>query len=118
MRTGVTVDTSSITLHQNGKKNRELVIDYNKLKRAVYLLRSLDHKIRKGIIRLLSENDFLTVTEIYVQLRVEQSVASQHLAILRKAEIVKTDRNGKFIHYSLNQDRLTEILEWIDALEK
>ena len=114
---GAGIETKSIVLHRNGSKKKELVIDYDKLKHAVYLLRSLDHKIRKGIIRLLAENDYLTVTEIYVQLRVEQSVASQHLAILRKAEIVKTNRNGKFIHYSLNQDRLQEILGWIDELE-
>ena len=43
----------------------------------------------------------MTVTDIYVKLRLEQSVASQHLAILRKAGVVQTERDGKFIFYSL-----------------
>jgi DNA-binding transcriptional ArsR family regulator len=51
----------------------------------------------------------VTVTEIYVHLRLEQSVASQHLAILRKAGIVKTERDGKFIYYSVNHKRVEEI---------
>ena len=44
-----------------------------------------------------------------VRLRLEQSVASQHLAILRKAGIVSTQRDGKFIYYSVNFKRLEEI---------
>lgn len=34
----------------------------------------------------------MTFSEIYISLRLEQSVASQHLAILRRVEIVITDR--------------------------
>ncbi|MBC8034868.1 MAG: helix-turn-helix transcriptional regulator, partial [Chitinophagaceae bacterium] len=55
------------------------------------------------------EKSKLTVTEIYIQLRLEQSVASQHLAILRRAGIVKTEREGKFIFYILNSNRIAEI---------
>ena len=49
------------------------------------------------------------VTELYVKLRLEQSVASQHLAILRKAGIVFTLRDGKFIYYSINYSGVKEI---------
>jgi DNA-binding transcriptional ArsR family regulator len=58
----------------------------------------------------------LTVTEIYVKLRVEQSVASQHLAILRRAEFVKTSREGKNIYYTLNLTRLDEVNTFIKQL--
>ena len=51
----------------------------------------------------------ITVTEIYVKLRLEQSVASQHLAILRKAGFVKTKRDGKFIYYAPNLPRIRQI---------
>ncbi|HNF71068.1 MAG TPA: metalloregulator ArsR/SmtB family transcription factor, partial [Chitinophagaceae bacterium] len=77
------------------------------------ILRSINHKLRQSIIKLLEEKDNLTVTEIYVKLRVEQSVASQHLAILRRAEFVKTNRVGKNIHYTLNHDRLNEVNQFI-----
>ena len=58
----------------------------------------------------------ITVTEIYVKLRLEQSVASQHLAILRKAGFVNTDRDGKFIYYSVNTNRLEELNQFVESL--
>jgi DNA-binding transcriptional ArsR family regulator len=58
----------------------------------------------------------MTVTELYVKLRLEQSVDSQHLAILRKAGFVKTVRDGKFIFYSVNTDRLKELNRFVEQL--
>jgi DNA-binding transcriptional ArsR family regulator len=55
----------------------------------------------------------MTVTEIYVRLRLEQSVASQHLAILRRAGIVKTERDGKFIYYTVNHNRIEDINKFV-----
>jgi len=58
----------------------------------------------------------MTVTDIYIKLRLEQSVASQHLAILRKAGVVQTDRQGKYIYYSLDGERLTQISRLVEEL--
>ncbi len=87
----------------------ELKIEMLQLKKAALILRSVNHKLRQQILKLIHQNGKMTVTEIYVQLRLEQSVASQHLAILRKAGFVTTIRNGKFIYYSVNTDRLAEV---------
>jgi len=43
-------------------------------------------------------------------------VASQHLAILRRANVVKTERDGKFIYYSLNKERIAEIVALVEEL--
>lgn len=91
----------------------ELKIDYHAVKKAALILRSINHKLRQQIVQLINEHGQMTVTEIYIKLRLEQSVASQHLAILRKTQIVKTTREGKFIHYSVNHDRLTEIDKFV-----
>ena len=91
-------------------------INYVEVKKAAAILRSINHKLRQSIIRLLEEKDRLTVTEIYVKLRVEQSVASQHLAILRRAEFVNTLREGKNIFYSLNHHRLDDVNTFIRQL--
>lgn len=80
------------------------------------ILRAVNHKLRQQIMKLIDENGRMTVTEIYVKLRLEQSVASQHLAILRKAGFVKTDRDGKFIYYSINTDRLNELNDFVNSL--
>ena len=60
-------------------------IDYLNVKKAALVLRAVNHKLRQQILKTLDENKKMTVTDIYVNLRLEQSVASQHLAILRRA---------------------------------
>ena len=64
----------------------------------------------------MEEHGRMTVTDIYIKLRLEQSVASQHLAILRKAGVVVTERDGKYIHYTLDKGRIKEISELIGDL--
>ena len=91
---------------------------YNNLKKAALVLRALNHKLRQQILSLIEAENKITVTEIYVKMRLEQSVASQHLAILRKAAIVDTQRDGKFIYYTINYDRLAQINSLTDELVK
>lgn len=87
----------------------ELKVDILTLKKAALVLRAINHKLRLQILKLINTHGKLTVTEIYVKLRLEQSVASQHLAILRRAGYVHTERDGKFIYYSVNHGRIAEI---------
>src|SRR5580698_1142507 len=94
-------------VNADGNDGNSVKVDFLSLKKASMILRALNHKLRQQIIRLLDENKRLTVTELYIQLRLEQSVASQHLAILRRAGVVKTERDGKFIYYTINNDRLS-----------
>src|SRR5678816_3876185 len=93
-----------------------LNVDLHNLKKAAMILRAINHKLRQQILKLIDEQGRITVTEIYVKLRLEQSVASQHLAILRKAGFVKTERDGKFIYYTVNTDRLQELNKFVDDL--
>ena len=98
------------------ESNVPIPLDYHAVKKASLILRSVNHKLRQQIIQLINENGQMTVTEIYVKLRLEQSVASQHLAILRRSNIVKTTREGKFIWYTVNHDRLQEVNEFVTQL--
>jgi DNA-binding transcriptional ArsR family regulator len=91
-------------------------VDLYNLKKAAMVLRAINHKLRQQILKLIDESGKMTVTEIYVKLRLEQSVASQHLAILRKAGFVKTERDGKFIYYSVNTERLEELNRFVKDL--
>jgi len=93
-----------------------LKINYHNLKKAALVLRALNHKLRQQILNLIETEKKITVTEIYVRLRLEQSVASQHLAILRRAGIVSTQRDGKFIYYTVNYKRIDEINAVVDQL--
>ena len=106
----------SMVLNADGGDGESVKVDFLNLKKAAMILRALNHKLRQQIVKLIDENKRLTVTEIYVRLRLEQSVASQHLAILRRAGIVKTDRDGKFIYYTINRQRMEEIGRFVDEL--
>lgn len=112
-KTKLSKDALVIT-KENSKE--QIRLDYNTLRRAVLTLRAVNHPLRKQIITLLEARKKMPVTEIYENLKLEQSVASQHLAILRRAEIVKTDRDGKFIYYSVNKRRIGQINDIIQSL--
>jgi DNA-binding transcriptional ArsR family regulator len=98
----------------NGKA--PVKVDFLHAKKAALILRSINHKLRQQIIKLLDESQKMTVTEIYVKLRLEQSVASQHLAILRRAGIVGTIREGKFIFYLVDYARLEQVNQFVEQL--
>lgn len=103
----------SVSLKKGGS---EIQLDYAELRKAVLVLRAVNHKLRQKMIDLLEENGKMTVTEIYIKLRLEQSVASQHLAILRRAGVVSTERQGKYIFYSLDKERLSQISRLVEEL--
>ena len=105
--------TQSIILVNGGEP---IKVDFLHAKKASLILRSINHKLRQQIIKLLDEHVKMTVTELYVKLRLEQSVASQHLAILRRAGIVSTSREGKFIYYSVNYTKLNEVVGFVKNL--
>jgi DNA-binding transcriptional ArsR family regulator len=70
------------------------------------------------MIRIIEEAGKITVTELYIKLRLEQSVASQHLALLRRSGVVVTSRDGKFIYYSVDSERINEISRLLKELIK
>ena len=98
------------------KGSKEVQLDYADLRKAVLVLRAVNHKLRQRIIDILEDGETMTVTDVYIQLRLEQSVASQHLAILRRAGVVATERQGKFIYYSLDRNRLEHISNLVENL--
>jgi DNA-binding transcriptional ArsR family regulator len=89
----------------------EFALEVANLKEAALVFRAVNHELRQQILALLHKNKGIDVTSIYKKLGLEQSVASQHLAILRKAGIVTTKREQRFVYYSVNYKRLEGIVE-------
>ena len=104
-----------LTLNSPAESNN-LKVDLLNVKKASLVLRAINHKLRQQILKLIDEQGKITVTEIYVKLRLEQSVASQHLSILRKAGFVNTERDGKFIYYTVNTNRIEELNNFVESL--
>ena len=106
----------SLIINTSSENGASLKVELLNLKKAALILRAINHKLRQQILLLIDEHGRITVTELYLKLRLEQSVASQHLAILRKAGFVKTERDGKFIYYTVNTTRLRELNRFVDEL--
>jgi DNA-binding transcriptional ArsR family regulator len=60
------------------------------------------------MVQPLHINQRMKATEIFIKFQIEQSVASHHQAVLKRAGFVRTQRGGKCIFYSLNYNRLNE----------
>jgi DNA-binding transcriptional ArsR family regulator len=59
----------------------------------------------------------MTVTAVYKAMKFEQTVASQHLAILRRAGLVNWERESKLIFYSVNYQHLKLLHSVADTLQ-
>lgn len=97
------------TKPKSSSKAKGLSLEYEELKKAALTLRALNHKVRQQILSLIHQNGEITVSEIYAKLKLEQSLTSSYLAVLRKGGIVKTRREGQSIHYSVNYDHISQI---------
>jgi DNA-binding transcriptional ArsR family regulator len=93
----------------NTPNDTDLPIEIGQIKKAALIFRAINHPLRRQMLTLLHQQARMTVTEVFIKLRLEQSVASQHLAILRKAGLVITERQGKYIFYAVNYPRLKQI---------
>jgi len=67
------------------------------------------------ILEFIDKHKTINVNKIYNTLKLEQSITSQHLRILRLADIVQTTRDGKFIHYSINYPKIAQVVKSVDA---
>lgn len=115
---GNQIGQSTWAMQPNQLQTKAPSLDHLTIKKASLVFRAINHKLRQEMIKLIDKKGRVTVTEIFVDLRLEQSVASQHLAILRRSGIVKTERNGKYMYYKLNIDRLEMISQMISDLLK
>jgi len=86
------------------------------LKNAAMVVRSINNQKRKAILNLINEKQPIAVSEIYTTLRMEQSVVSNHLGILRKEGIVNGNREGKYIYYSINKSKFEKVMGIIERL--
>lgn len=80
------------------------------------VLRALNHPLRQKILKTVHQKQSINVTDLYKTLKLEQSVASQHLGILRKAGFVMPNREGRVIHYTVNYERIDELNSLVNEI--
>lgn len=79
-------------------------------------MRALADPIRREILNLL-KNGKLSAGEIGEHFPVTAASVSRHLSVLKEADLIRDQREGKFIYYELNASVLEEILLWIKDLK-
>ena len=87
-------------------RKAKVSINNEKLQLSSEILRALAHPLRLKILEFIDQNETINVNKIYNTLKLEQSITSQHLRILRLAGLVITQRDGKFIHYSIDYKKV------------
>ncbi|WP_353483587.1 metalloregulator ArsR/SmtB family transcription factor [Haliscomenobacter sp.] len=94
-------------------RNTKVSINPEKLEASSELLRALAHPLRLQIIEFIDQSDAINVNKIYNTLKLEQSITSQHLRVLRTTDLVSTEREGKFIHYRVDYDKIDQTVKAI-----
>ena len=94
-------------------RNTQVGINPEKLEAASELLRALAHPLRLQIVEFIDQNDAINVNKIYNTLKLEQSITSQHLRVLRTTDLVSTEPEGKFIHYRVDYDKIDQTVKAI-----
>lgn len=77
------------------------------------VLKALGNKKRLEILYHLIGRE-LKVGELEKKVGLSQSALSQHLAVLRKENIVKTRRDAQTIYYSLKSELAVKIIKLLD----
>lgn len=71
--------------------------------------KTLGHPVRIRVLELLSEREH-SVAEMLPEVGVEASHFSQQLAVLRRANLVVTRKEGSTVYYSLTSPHVAELL--------
>ena len=79
-------------------------------------LRALADPIRREILSLLKGRR-LSAGEIGQHFPVTAAAISRHLSVLKEADLIRDQREGKFIYYELNTSVLEEIMLWLTELK-
>lgn len=86
-------------------------INIEELAAIADVLKVIAHPVRLEIIELLEVFPKLCVSEMLNRIEIEQSQLSHHLSKMKDKGIVKSERDGKNIYYSLGFQNITNIFD-------
>ncbi len=79
---------------------------------------ALAEPTRRNILELLANSGQLSATEIYQKFSVSSPAISQHLKVLREANLVHMEKRAQQRLYQINPASLSELEGWIKKLTK
>nr|WP_025532832.1 metalloregulator ArsR/SmtB family transcription factor [Vibrio parahaemolyticus] len=83
--------------------------------KAVVLLKAMANERHLQILCML-HNQELSVGELCTKLELSQSALSQHLAWLRRDELVATRKEAQTVYYTLKSDEVKTLIQTLHGL--
>jgi DNA-binding transcriptional ArsR family regulator len=77
---------------------------------------ALSDPTRRKILELLASQGELTATQIYANFQVSPPAISQHLKVLREANLVKMEKHAQQRIYQINPEAVLELEDWSKQL--
>ena len=84
-------------------------------RKVTKVFRALSVETRVRIVQLLKERT-LCVNALAMRLGVTPAAVSQHLRVLRDADLVIPDKRGYYVHYQINEKTLEAWRDLADRL--
>ncbi len=81
------------------------------------IFKALNDETRREILDLLKVKD-LSAGEIADYFNISKPSISHHLDILKRADLISSEKKGQFIIYSLNTTIVEDVLQWILTFKK
>ena len=75
----------------------------------IEILKIISDETRYAIINLLLSKGYC-VRALAKRLKITEAAVSQHLSVLKKADIVSGEKKGYFMHYKVNANLITDTL--------
>jgi len=73
---------------------------------------------RRKILNLLRDKGVLSAGEISEYFEISKPSLSDHLKILKNADLIYAEKKGQFIYYRLNTSVFQDFVTWIIDLSK
>ena len=79
-------------------------------------IKALADPIRREILDLLRAGR-MSAGDIAARFSVSGAAISKHFAVLKEADLIRDEREGKYIFYELNTSVLEEVMLWLSSLK-
>lgn len=81
----------------------------------VPVFKAMSDETRLKILNLLSSNK-LCACDLLEHFSISQSTLSYHMKILSDSALVKGEKEGSWVRYALNQERMNEVMAFLEEI--
>ena len=98
---------------------RDKILSSQTVQKVAHLLKTIGHPVRLQILEALERKNCLSVSELseIINLDVEQSLLSHHLIKMRDNGILRSEKRGMYVYYSITDRKILNIFNCMDSCD-